>query len=68
MAKAKKRTGGQHIWTATPGPGRRVKTSLVIGERLLGDLKMQAYRERTDVSRLLCRLGEAYLKRKGVRR
>jgi hypothetical protein len=56
------------IWRGVRQPGRRLKTSLVIHERLLWDLKLQAHMERTDVSRLLCRLGEAYLKRKGVRR
>ncbi len=56
--------GKKKIWGrgVKPGPGRRVKTSLVIGERLLGDLKIRAYMERTDVSALLCRLGAAYLK------
>lgn len=55
MTKAKRK-----IWTGVKE--RRVKTSLVIGEWLLGDLKLQALRERTDVSALLCRLAEAYLK------
>ena len=49
--------------------GPRRKTSLVIPDRLLLDLKLAALQERTDVSSLLCRLAENYLKaRKGGRR
>jgi len=55
---------GKKIWGrgGTPAGERRVKTSLVISERLLLDLKLAALQERTDVSALLCRLGAAYLK------
>lgn len=63
MAKAKGK-----VWEATWSPGERVKTSLVIGRNLLAALKTQAYRERTDVSALLARLGATYLGRKGVLR
>lgn len=49
--------------------GPRVKTSLVIPARLLRELKFAVLEERTDVSSLLCRLAEQYLKsRKGGRR
>lgn len=49
--------------------GPRVKTSLVIPDRLLRELKFAVLEERTDVSSLLCRLAEDYLKRrKGGRR
>jgi hypothetical protein len=47
--------------------GPRTKTSLVIPEGLLQRLKFAALEERTDVSSLLCRLAELYLKRKGGR-
>lgn len=48
---------------------RRVKTSLVLPESLWVRLKVAAAEERTDVSALLCRLAEDYLKtRKGARR
>ncbi len=51
----------------TTGP--RLKTSLVIPARLLRELKFAVLEERTDVSSLLCRLAEDYLKRrKGGRR
>jgi hypothetical protein len=47
----------------------RRKTSIVIPDGLLRDLKFAALEERTDVSALLCRLAEQYLKaRKGGRR
>ncbi len=49
--------------------GPRKKTSVVIPDGLLQGLKHAAVEERTDVSALLCRLAEDYLKgRKGVRR
>jgi hypothetical protein len=44
--------------------GPRRKTSLVIPDRLLHELKFAALAERTDVSSLLCRLAEDYLKRR----
>jgi len=48
---------------------RRVKTSLILPEGLWIRLKVAAAEERTDVSALLCRLAEEYLKtRKGGRR
>jgi hypothetical protein len=48
---------------------RKTKTSIVIADGLLQQLKFAALEERTDVSALLCRLAEAYLKdRKGARR
>lgn len=51
----------------TPEPRR--KTSLVLPESLWVRLKVAAAEERTDVSALLCRLAEEYLKtRKGGRR
>ena len=47
----------------------KTKTSIVIPEGLLRELKFAALEERTDVSALLCRLAEEYLKaRKGGRR
>ena len=47
----------------------RRKTSLVLPESLWIRLKVAAAEERTDVSALLCRLAEAYLKaRKGGKR
>jgi len=46
----------------------RRKTSIVIPDALLHRIKLAALEERTDVSALLCRLAEAYLKsRKGGR-
>jgi hypothetical protein len=47
--------------------GPRRKTSIVIPDGLLQRLKFAALAERTDVSSLLCRLAEGYLKRKGGR-
>jgi hypothetical protein len=44
------------------------KTSLVIPDGLLKRLKHSAVEEGTDVSALLCRLAEAYLKTKEGRR
>jgi predicted DNA-binding ribbon-helix-helix protein len=53
----------------TEGGERRVKTSLILQESLWIKLKVAAAEERTDVSALLCRLAEEYLKaRKGGRR
>jgi hypothetical protein len=46
---------------------KRRKTSLVVSEDLWVRLKVRAAEERTDVSALLCRLAEAYLKAKGDR-
>lgn len=47
----------------------KVKTSIVIPDPLLQALKREALEQRTDVSALLCRLAEDYLKRqKGGRR
>lgn len=47
----------------------RRKTSFVVSEDLWIRLKVRAAQERTDVSALLCRLAEAYLKGvKGGRR
>ena len=46
---------------------RRVKTSLVVSEPLWLKLKVAAAKERTDVSALLCRLAEAYLRKGGAR-
>jgi hypothetical protein len=47
---------------------KRVKTSIVIADDLLQKVKFAALEERTDVSSLLCRLAEGYLKqRKGGR-
>jgi hypothetical protein len=43
----------------------RRKTSFVVSEDLWIRLKVRAAQERTDVSALLCRLAEVYLKRKG---
>jgi hypothetical protein len=52
-----------------PRAERRVKTSLVLPESLWIRLKVAAAEERTDVSAILCRLAEQYLKtRKGGRR
>lgn len=45
----------------------RRKTSLVVSEDLWVRLKVRAAQERTDVSALLCRLAEDYLKTKGGR-
>jgi hypothetical protein len=42
--------------------GARKKTSIVIPDGLLQGLKHAAVEERTDVSSLLCRLAEDYLK------
>ena len=51
----------------TMGPRR--KTSFVVPEDLSIRLKVAAAEERTDVSSILCRLAEEYLKgRKGGRR
>ncbi len=51
------------------GEERRRKTSLVLPDGLWVRLKVAAAEERTDVSALLCRLAEEYLKtRKGGRR
>jgi hypothetical protein len=51
-----------------PRAERRVKTSLVLPESLWIRLKVAAAEERTDVSAILCRLAEQYLKtRKGGR-
>ncbi len=48
---------------------RRIKTSLVLPEDLWIRLKVAAAQERTDVSALLCRLAEDYLRaRKGGKR
>jgi len=47
--------------TVKTGKRRRV-TSLVIPDSLLIRLKVRAAQERTDVSALLCRLAETYLK------
>jgi len=41
----------------------RADTTLVIPKDLLVHLKIRAIAERTDVSALLCRLAEQYLKR-----
>jgi hypothetical protein len=47
----------------------RVRTSLLIAPALLHRLKVAAAEEQTDVSRLLCRIAEEYLRgRKGGRR
>jgi vacuolar-type H+-ATPase subunit C/Vma6 len=47
----------------------RRKTSIVISDGLLQELKFAALEERTDVSALLGRLAEQYLKaRRGGRR
>lgn len=44
----------------------RLKTSIVVPERLWVRLKIAAAEERTDMSAILCWLAEAYLKaRKG---
>jgi hypothetical protein len=49
--------------------GPRRKTSLVVPEDLWIRLKVAAAEERTDVSSMLCKLAEEYLKgRKGGRR
>ncbi len=46
-----------------------VRTTLTIPDPLLHQLKVAAAEERTDVSRLLCRIAEAWLKaRRGGRR
>jgi hypothetical protein len=51
------------------GTEARRKTSLVLPESLWVRLKVAAAEERTDVSALLCRLAEEYLKaRKGGKR
>ena len=44
-----------------------MKTTIVIPDQLHYELKVQAAKERTDVSRLLCKLAEAYLRKKGSR-
>jgi len=47
----------------------RARTSLLIPSDLLHRLKVAAAEERTDVSRLLCTIAEAWLdRRKGGRR
>jgi hypothetical protein len=48
--------------TATTDGPPRVHTTLVIPHDLLLRLKRRALAERTDVSRLLCRAAEQYLK------
>ena len=49
--------------------GPRRKTTFVVPDDLLRRLKFAAVEERTDMSSLLCRLAEDYLKaRKGGRR
>jgi len=51
------------------GDGMRRKTSLVVPDDLWLRLKIAALEDRTDVSSLLCRLAEDYLRsRKGGRR
>jgi hypothetical protein len=45
-----------------PEKATRRKTSIVIPDRLLQELKFAALKERTDVSALLGRLAEQYLK------
>ncbi len=50
--------------TRDAGTERRRKTSLVLPEGLWVRLKVAAAEERTDVSALLCRLAEEYLKRR----
>src|SRR5262249_61254486 len=51
------------------GADTRMRTSLLIPRDLLHRLKVAAAEEQTDVSRLLCRIAEDYLKtRKGGRR
>jgi hypothetical protein len=53
----------------TKKSSERRKTSIVIPDALLQELKFAALEERTDVSALLCRLAESYLKtRKGSKR
>ena len=47
--------------------GPRVKTSISIPDGLLQQLKHEAVEKRTDVSSLLCRIAEDYLRRKGGR-
>jgi len=42
-----------------------VKTTIVIDDKLHYELKVQAAKERTDVSRLLCKLAVSYLAKKG---
>jgi hypothetical protein len=62
MAKGDRQAGGK-----TPARTRK-KTSIVIDEDLLHRLKFAALEERTDVSALLGRLVEEYLRRrKGAR-
>lgn len=39
----------------------RVRTSFQVPQPLLHRLKVQAAKEQTDVSRLLCKIAEAYL-------
>lgn len=47
----------------------RIRTTLLVPESLLHRLKVAAAEERTDVSRLLCTIAEAWLeRRKGGRR
>jgi hypothetical protein len=51
------------------GDGMRRKTSLVVPDDLWLRLKIAVLEDRTDVSSLLCRLAEDYLRsRKGGRR
>lgn len=53
----------------SPEGETRRKTSLVLPESLWIRLKVAAAEERTDVSALLCRLAEEYLKaRRGSKR
>ena len=62
MANAGSRPKGDKV-------GPRRKTSLVVPDDLWIRLKIAAVEDRTDVSSLLCRLAEDYLKgRKGGRR
>jgi hypothetical protein len=44
-----------------------MKTSIIIPDKLHHRLKVQAAIERTDVSRLLCKIAEAYLAKKGAK-
>ncbi len=44
-----------------------MKTSIIIPDKLHYKLKVRAAIEKTDVSRLLCRIAAEYLKRKGGR-
>ena len=59
--------GGTTAWEQAKA--RRRKTSIVIPDGLLQEVKFAALEERTDVGALPCRLAEQYLKaRKGTRR